>query len=89
MDECKKHDQCRTVRNTGLVVCPWCGYKGVDSSNPGQWCAGCYTLFRAVGNKVHFSKRHTATWAESIAIAFAKAGGTVISGGRVDYGEND
>lgn len=75
---CKQHEECRHVKGDGgmleIIKCPWCGYS-VSTSNPGNWCASCYTIFRIDNGRVHFGKRFQKTVSQALAIAMSKAGG--------------
>jgi hypothetical protein len=85
---CKRHSKCKAVRYTGeFVTCPWCGYK-VSTSNPLNWCANCYTLFKVGRGWVHFSKAFKPTFAQALAIAVCKSGGMSMKYQREEHDEN-
>ena len=76
---CKKHADCKTVKATGgifeIVTCPWCGYQ-VSTSNPCNWCANCYVIFKLEGGLAHFSRSFKPeSLGKALAIAIAKSGG--------------
>lgn len=69
----------RRVRRCGFITCPFCGYKGIHTDNPGRWCAGCHTKYTAGPVWVTFDPNMAArSMGEAFAIAISKAGGARI-----------
>lgn len=76
------HGECKMVAVLGstfeLIKCPWCEFL-LSPSNPYQWCANCYTLYKIVETAdykvAHFGKGIERPLGVALAIALAKSGG--------------
>lgn len=58
-----------------MVDCPFCRFP-CSTTNPGQWCAGCYVRWRLTPAFVIFDPAMKArSFGEALAVALAKSGG--------------
>lgn len=84
------HGECRQVAATGhlleIVKCPWCDYQ-VSTSNPGNWCAKCETMFVVEGGLAHFGKGIEKSVAVHIAQMLSRSGGLKFGGNS--FGNNN
>lgn len=74
----------RVTSSTRMFTCPFCGYRGIESSNPGRWCANCFVKYmvNTDGSLSFDDKLRARSMGEAWAIAIAKSGGMKIGGGR-------
>lgn len=74
-----RHGECYKIYDIGeFGTCPMCGYQ-VYLHTPMTWCANCYTIWKRIGDYIHFSESFEPTEAQAIAIAMAKCGGISLS----------